>query len=141
MAPYSILSDSRFSRILLRPTPSSSIHPWHSSSLRQSLSLQQPLYCPCYFAPRFPPLTRTNLPALKVAEASYLSSSLVAIYKKAGAATLSTTDASAIYISRLAANLSTPAPVSSVATSIATSLSQPVFPPPVQPVLPPSQTT
>jgi elongation factor 3 len=47
----------------------------------------------------------TDLPALKVAEASQLTSSLAAIYKKAGAATLSTTDASAVYVSRLAANL------------------------------------
>ncbi|KAG1760411.1 P-loop containing nucleoside triphosphate hydrolase protein [Suillus occidentalis] len=41
----------------------------------------------------------------EVAEASHLTSSLAAIYKKAGAATLSTTDASAVYVSRLAANL------------------------------------
>ena len=47
----------------------------------------------------------TNLPALKVAEASQLASSLAAIYKKAGAATPSTTDIPTVYVSRLAANL------------------------------------
>ena len=47
----------------------------------------------------------TNLPALKVAEASQLASSLAAIYKKAGVATPSTTDIPTVYVSRLAANL------------------------------------
>jgi elongation factor 3 len=47
----------------------------------------------------------TDLPALKVAEASHLTSLLATIYKKAGAATLSTTDASAVYVPRPAANL------------------------------------
>lgn len=47
----------------------------------------------------------TDLPALKIAEASQLTSSLAAIYKKAGVASLSATDASTVYVSRLAANL------------------------------------
>lgn len=47
----------------------------------------------------------TDLPPLKVAEASQLTSSLAAIYKKAGAAALSATSASTVYVSRLAANL------------------------------------
>jgi elongation factor 3 len=47
----------------------------------------------------------TDLPPLKVAEASQLTSSLAAIYKKAGAAAPSATGASTVYVSRLAANL------------------------------------
>jgi len=47
----------------------------------------------------------TDLPPLKVAEASQLTSSLTAIYKKAGAAAPSATSASTVYVSRLAANL------------------------------------
>jgi len=47
----------------------------------------------------------TDLPPLKVAEASQLTSSLAAIYKKAGAAAPSATSASTVYVSRLAANL------------------------------------
>jgi hypothetical protein len=42
----------------LKVEHSRAVNLWHSSSLRQSLSLQQPLYCPCYFTPHFPPLTR-----------------------------------------------------------------------------------
>ncbi|KAH7928178.1 hypothetical protein BV22DRAFT_1083549 [Leucogyrophana mollusca] len=48
----------------------------------------------------------TDLPPLKVAEASQLAQSLVSVYKKAGANPApSTSDVSAIYVSRLAANL------------------------------------
>jgi elongation factor 3 len=46
----------------------------------------------------------SDLPALKSAEAGHLVSALVAMYKKAEV-TLSTTDASAVYVSKLAANL------------------------------------
>ncbi|KAH7890035.1 P-loop containing nucleoside triphosphate hydrolase protein [Phlebopus sp. FC_14] len=47
----------------------------------------------------------TNLPPLKVAEASQLTSSLSSVYKKAGASAPSATDATVVYVSRLAANL------------------------------------
>ncbi|KAF9239685.1 polyketide synthetase [Melanogaster broomeanus] len=47
----------------------------------------------------------TNLPPLKVAEASQLMSSLSGAYKKAGASAPSATDATVVYVSRLAANL------------------------------------
>jgi elongation factor 3 len=47
----------------------------------------------------------TDLPPLKVAEASQLTSSLSSVYKKAGASAPSTTDATVVYVSRLAANL------------------------------------
>ncbi|KAF9228689.1 hypothetical protein BS17DRAFT_744710 [Gyrodon lividus] len=47
----------------------------------------------------------TDLPPLKVAEASQLTSSLSSIYKKAGASAPAATNATVIYVSRLAANL------------------------------------
>jgi elongation factor 3 len=47
----------------------------------------------------------TDLPPLKVAEASQLASSLSAVYKKAGASAPAATDATVIYVSRLGANL------------------------------------
>ncbi|KIJ63287.1 hypothetical protein HYDPIDRAFT_182287 [Hydnomerulius pinastri MD-312] len=47
----------------------------------------------------------TDLPPLKVAEASQLTSSLSTVYKKAGAAAPAASDATVVYVSRLAANL------------------------------------
>ncbi|KAF8842545.1 polyketide synthetase [Paxillus ammoniavirescens] len=47
----------------------------------------------------------TDLPPLKVAEASQLASSLSVVYKKAGASAPAATDVTVIYVSRLAANL------------------------------------
>ncbi|KIK15718.1 hypothetical protein PISMIDRAFT_16346 [Pisolithus microcarpus 441] len=47
----------------------------------------------------------TDLPPLKNAEASQMTSSLTSVYKKANALPPSPTDASIVYVSRLAANL------------------------------------
>lgn len=47
----------------------------------------------------------TDLPPLKTAEASQMTSGLASVYKKANASPPSSTDASVVYVSRLAANL------------------------------------
>ncbi|KAI6164184.1 polyketide synthetase [Pisolithus thermaeus] len=47
----------------------------------------------------------TDLPPLKIAEASQMTSGLTAVYKKANASPPSSSDTSVVYVSRLAANL------------------------------------
>ncbi|KAI6097924.1 polyketide synthetase [Pisolithus croceorrhizus] len=47
----------------------------------------------------------TDLPPLKIAEASQMTSGLTSVYKKANASPPSSTDTSVVYVSRLAANL------------------------------------